>query len=126
MAATHRAAFMSGPGNDLEVTSADVLQVRPNEVLIRNHAITLQPLDTKMLLAGYGPASKLNYPAVLGTSGAGVIQAVGEGVDGLSVGDRVVFDTKAYVDVEQNRRTGTWQEVVACSAKSVAKVRHAD
>ncbi|KAI2480255.1 oxidoreductase domain containing protein [Pyrenophora tritici-repentis] len=122
MAATHRVAFMNGPGKDLEVATSDALQVGPNEVLIRNHAVALQPLDTKMLLAGYGPATKLNYPAVLGTGGAGVIQAVGEDVDGFSVGDSVVFDTKAYVDVEQNRRTGTWQEVVACSAKSVAKI----
>ncbi|RMZ70799.1 alcohol dehydrogenase [Pyrenophora seminiperda CCB06] len=121
MAAIRRVAFMKGPGNGLEVTSADALQARPNEVLIRNHAVALQPLDAKTLLAGYGPAAKLNYPAVLGTSGAGVIQEVGEGVDGLSVGDRVVFDTKAYVDIEENRRTGTWQEVVACDTKSVAK-----
>ncbi|KAE8867256.1 hypothetical protein PTNB73_05350 [Pyrenophora teres f. teres] len=122
MTAIHRAAFMSGPSNDLKVTTANALRVGPNEVLIRNHAVALQPLDTKMLLAGYGPAAKLIYPAVLGTSGAGVIQAVGGDVVGLSVGDRVVFDTKAYVDVEQNRRTGTWQEVVACNTKSVAKI----
>ena len=51
------------------------------------------------------------------------IEALGEGVQGLAIGDRVVFDTTAYVKVSENRRTGTWQQLVACDSKTVAKVR---
>lgn len=122
MATTLRVALISNPGKPLEITDADTLHAGLGEVLIRNHAIALQPLDAKMLIAGYGPAAHLAYPAVLGTSGAGIIEVVGEHVQGLAVGDRVVFDTKAYVDASNNRRTGTWQQLVACDAKTVAKI----
>ncbi|EUC27879.1 hypothetical protein COCCADRAFT_41509 [Bipolaris zeicola 26-R-13] len=124
MANTHCAALLSSPGKPLEITDADTLHAGLGEILIRNHAVALQPLDAKMLIAGYGPAAHLAYPAILGTSGAGIIEAVGEHVQGLAVGDRVVFDTKAYVDASNNRRTGTWQQLVACDAKTVAKIGH--
>ncbi|RAR09013.1 oxidoreductase domain containing protein [Stemphylium lycopersici] len=112
MAASHRAALMSGPGRPLQVTEAKTSHAGAGEVLIRNHAVAIQPLDTKILIAGYGPAAQLNYPAVLGTSGAGIVEKLGEGVQTLAVGDRVVFDTKAYVRVGENQRTGTWQQLV--------------
>lgn len=122
MATNNSAALMSGPGKPLEVAKADPIHAGPGEVLIRNYSIALQPLDAKMLIAGYGPAAQLAYPAVLGTSGAGIIEDVGDQVQGLARGDRVVFDTTAYVNVNENRRTGTWQQLVACDCKTVAKV----
>jgi NADPH:quinone reductase-like Zn-dependent oxidoreductase len=123
MAMMNRAAIFAGPGKALEVANIDVNHPADGEVLIKNYAIALQPLDSKMLVAGYGPAASLKYPAVLGTSAAGVIQEVGAGVTGLSVGDRVVFDTRAYVKSDDNRRQGTWQQLVICDAGTVALVR---
>jgi NADPH:quinone reductase-like Zn-dependent oxidoreductase len=122
MATNYRAAFMTSPGKLLEVALTEVQHPMPGEVLIRNHAVALQPLNTKMLIAGYCPAAHLHYPAVLGSSGAGIIEEVGEGVTSLDIGARVVFDTKAYVKVDENRRTGTWQQLVLCDAMTVAKV----
>ncbi|KAF1844404.1 oxidoreductase domain-containing protein [Cucurbitaria berberidis CBS 394.84] len=122
MATKYRAALMLGPGKQLEVTSIEAAQPGLGEVRIKNFAVALQPLDTKMLIAGYGTATQFKYPAVLGTSGAGTIDALGQDVTGLKVGDRVVFDTKAYVQVDQNRRMGTWQQLVICDAKTVAKI----
>ena len=122
MATNYHAAFMTGPGENLEVAVTKIQHPAPGEVLIKNHAIALQPLDVKMLIAGYGPAALLKNPAVLGSSGAGVIEEVGDGVTGINIGDRVVFDTKAYVEVDENCRTGTWQQLVVCDARTVAKV----
>lgn len=118
----NRAAIMSGPGKGLTVNDVEMSHPATGEVLIRNHAIALQPLDAKMLVVGYGPAASLQYPAVLGTSGAGVIEELGTGVSGFQVGDRVVFDTKAYVKPDENRKQGTWQQLVICDAVTVAKV----
>jgi NADPH:quinone reductase-like Zn-dependent oxidoreductase len=122
MAATFNAAFMTAPGHTLSITAVEAHHARPGEVVIKVQAVALQPLDAKMLIAGYGPASQLDLPAVLGTSGAGLVQELGEGVDDFEVGDRVVFDTAAYVRTNENRRTGTWQQSVVCDAQTVAKV----
>lgn len=113
---------MAGVGKNLEITNVESGHPGSGEIIIRNHAVALQPLDAKILIAGYGPASKLLFPSVLGTSGAGVIEELGAGVLGFTVGDRVVFDTKAYVDTNDNVRTGSWQQSVACDATTVAKV----
>jgi NADPH:quinone reductase-like Zn-dependent oxidoreductase len=80
-------------------------------------------LMAKMLLAGYDGAGAHTYPAVLGSSGAETIEAVGEYVAGIVVGDQVVFDTKVYVDTHVNRREGAWQKLVVVAANTVAKVR---
>lgn len=122
MVTSYRAATLAGPGEKLEVKDAQSAQPGPGQLLVRNHAVALQPLDAKMLLAGYGPAASLQYPAVLGTSGAGIVEAVGEGVSGIEAGDRVVFDTKAYVEPSENRIQGTWQQLVICDARTAAKV----
>jgi NADPH:quinone reductase-like Zn-dependent oxidoreductase len=123
MTITNRAALLPLAGKALNVSDVDVSHPAHGEVLIRNYAVALQPLDAKMLIAGYGPAASLQYPAILGTGGAGVVEELGVGVEGLKVGDRVVFDTKAYVVSEKNRRQGTWQQLVICEAATVAKVR---
>jgi NADPH:quinone reductase-like Zn-dependent oxidoreductase len=122
MSTTNRAAILPAPGKRLEVTNVEASHPGAGEVLIKNHAVALQPLDAKMLIAGYGPAASLQYPAVLGTSGAGVIEELGEGVTSFKVGDRVVFDTKAYVKSGENSKQGTWQQLVTCDATTVAKV----
>ncbi|KAF3039358.1 hypothetical protein E8E12_005991 [Didymella heteroderae] len=117
-----RAAVLTAPCQPLIVKDVETLHPGANEVLIRNHTIAIQPLDAKMLISNYGPAASLNYPAVLGSSGAGVIEEVGSNVSSLQKGDRVVFDTKAYVDPSVNKQQGTWQQLVVCSAGTVAKI----
>lgn len=122
MATTFRTSLLGGPGEKLEVRDVQSTQPALGQILVRNHAVALQPLDAKMLVAGYGPAASLKHPAVLGTSGAGVVEAVGEGVAGIEVGDKVVFDTKAYVEPAENRLQGTWQQLVICDARTTAKI----
>jgi NADPH:quinone reductase-like Zn-dependent oxidoreductase len=120
----NRIAIIPGAGKALEIVSAEVHHPGPGEILVKNEAIAIQPLDAKMLLGGYSGAGSLgNYPAVLGTSGAGTVAVVGEGVSEFTVGDRVVFDTRALVKPETNDREGTWQRFVVVSSKTAAKVR---
>lgn len=120
--ASNLSAILSAPGKVLDIVQRDASEPAPGEVLIKNHAIALQPLDAKMLIGGYGPATTLKYPAVFGTSGSGTVEKLGEGVSGLQVGDRVVFDTTAYVKPEENLSKGTWQQLVVSDASTVAKV----
>ncbi|CAI6336244.1 unnamed protein product [Periconia digitata] len=117
---SNRAARIAEPGKSLELVDVEAPRPRPGQVLIKNHAVAIQPLDVKMLLTGYGP--KLGYPAVLGTTGAGVVEKLGDDVTDLNVGDRVVFDTTAYIAVNNNLRSGTWQKLVIADTKTVAKI----
>ncbi|WP_079478286.1 zinc-binding dehydrogenase [Halobacillus salinus] len=58
------------------------------EVLVEVHAVGLNPVDYKTATNGH-PA--WTYPHILGLDVAGVVQALGEGVEDLHVGDRVVY-----------------------------------
>ncbi|PVI00145.1 putative alcohol dehydrogenase [Periconia macrospinosa] len=116
----NRAARVSGVGKSLEIVDVQAPHPGTGQVLVRNHAVAIQPLDAKMLLTGYGP--KLDYPAVFGTSGAGVIEKLGDGVTAFAVGDRIVFDTRAYVNPNDNLREGTWQKLVIADVKTAAKI----
>ncbi|KAJ4288476.1 hypothetical protein N0V90_011712 [Kalmusia sp. IMI 367209] len=115
----NRVAVIPGPGKALEILKVRANHPGPGEVLVKNEAIAIQPLDAKMLHAGYGGAGAIrDYPAILGTSGAGTVQEVGESVSKLAIGDRVVFDTRALVMPETNNREGTWQESVVIGETS--------
>lgn len=68
-----------------EVTPAEP---KAGEVRIKNHAVGVNFIDIYFRDGLYkAPA----MPTSLGTEGAGVIDAVGEGVTGLRVGDRVAY-----------------------------------
>lgn len=61
----------------------------PGEVLVRLHASGVNPSDVK-LRAGARPGATMEHPRVVPHSdGAGVIEAVGEGVDPARAGERV-------------------------------------
>ncbi len=57
----------------------------PGEVRLRATAIGLNYIDTYHRTGLY----PIDLPAVLGQEGAGVVEALGEGVTGLAIGDRV-------------------------------------
>lgn len=72
----------------LEYVDAEPKAPGPGEVRVRNHAIGLNFIDI-YVRTGLYPAPSL--PSGLGTEGAGVVDAVGTGVDHLKVGDRVAY-----------------------------------
>ena len=60
----------------------------PQQVSVRNQAVGLNFIDTYFRSGLYAPPS---LPSGLGTEGAGVVEAVGEGVEHFKVGDRVAY-----------------------------------
>lgn len=60
------------------------------QVRVRNHAIGLNFIDTYFRSGLYAPPA---LPSGLGTEGAGVVDAIGEGVTRFKVGDRVAYAT---------------------------------
>lgn len=62
---------------------------KDTEILVRLHAAGINPIDTKLRSRGTFYADQM--PAILGCDGAGVVEAVGSGVQRFQVGDEVYF-----------------------------------
>ncbi|MGQ7247738.1 NADPH:quinone reductase [Halomonas sp. V046] len=78
----------TGGSEVLELVDVPATDPGPGEVRIANQAVGLNFIDI-YFRTGLYPAPSL--PAGLGTEGAGVVDAVGDGVTHLEVGDRVAY-----------------------------------
>jgi NADPH:quinone reductase-like Zn-dependent oxidoreductase len=92
----------------------------PGEVLIRVHASALNHLDV-WIRKGLPSVPK---PRILGADGAGVVEALGEGVEGLARGDRVVINPgieapDGAIHVIGEHGDGTNAELIAVPATNV-------
>lgn len=76
---------MWGPGRPFEVTEIDVAAPGPGQVAVDLHSCGVCASDLSLTTAFGQPT-----PVVLGHEGAGVVAAVGDGVDTAAVGDHVV------------------------------------
>ena len=81
-----RAAVLRGQGRDFEVIELDLAPPKAGEVLIKFAAAGLCHSDEHLR---HGDIVA-NFPIVGGHEGAGVIEAVGEGVTRLKPGDHVI------------------------------------
>jgi NADPH:quinone reductase-like Zn-dependent oxidoreductase len=59
------------------------------EVLLRVHAVSLNPIDWKMRSGSAKDRFPLTLPAILGRDVAGLVLQLGEGITGFKEGDRV-------------------------------------
>src|SRR4029079_13631945 len=82
-----RAAVLEEFGRPLEVQEIDLAAPTAGEVLVRLLACRVCHTD---LYTASGADPSGYAPAVLGHEGAGVVEAVGEGVGSLAPGDHVV------------------------------------
>lgn len=73
----------------LTVVETDVAAPAPGEVTLQNRAISVNPFDWKVV-AGIIPIGQ-TFPATPGNESSGVVTAVGEGVDGIGIGDAVIW-----------------------------------
>ena len=71
----------------LEVVDLPEPRPGPGEILIRQEAVGLNFIDTYQR----GGLYPMSLPAVLGNEGAGIVEAVGEGVERFQAGDRVGY-----------------------------------
>jgi NADPH:quinone reductase-like Zn-dependent oxidoreductase len=80
-----------GPAENLAyVTDHPIPEPGPGEVRVRLHAAALNHLD--IWVRNGWPGIKLSYPHILGADGSGTVDALGAGVAGWNVGDRVAID----------------------------------
>ncbi|KAI0366165.1 GroES-like protein [Pilatotrama ljubarskyi] len=77
------------------VDTRPVPKPSPGELLVRNEASGLNPVDWKIQAFG---AIVTKYPAVLGIDAAGVVAATGEGVAQHTLGDKVLYQGSLNID----------------------------
>lgn len=79
----------NGGPDVLDVTALPVPQPGAGELLVRHEAVGLNFIDTYHRSGLY----PVTLPSGIGNEAAGVVEAVGEGVSGFAVGDRVGYFT---------------------------------
>jgi S-(hydroxymethyl)glutathione dehydrogenase/alcohol dehydrogenase len=86
MSMTTRAAICREPRRPWEITDVELDDPRANEVRIRFHAAGLCHSDDHIQKGD----ARMRFPVVGGHEGAGVVEAVGDGVTRVADGDHVV------------------------------------
>jgi NADPH2:quinone reductase len=104
------ATAVGEPEDVLRLEARPIPDPRPGEVRIRVQAAPVHPTDLHILRGRYGFAPA--FPAVLGLESVGVVDALGDGVEQLAVGQRVI--TVGVI--------GTWQQYVVADAGRVIGV----
>ncbi len=98
-----------GGPEELQMVDVAVGEPGPGEIRIRHHAIGLNFIDVYHRTGLY----PLPMPAGIGMEGAGVVEAVGEGVTHLQVGDRAAYASQP---------PGSYSEVRVMPARCVCKL----
>jgi NADPH:quinone reductase-like Zn-dependent oxidoreductase len=113
MAATtlpvNSAAWLPGRLAQLEVKDAPYTRPGDDQIVVRAHAVAVNPLDWITQAAGDLTYRWLSYPTVLGSDVAGEVVEVGRDVTRFTVGDRVIGHAVGS-DKDSNRASeGTFQ-----------------
>ncbi len=93
MTSTMRAVRLNGAGGPevMQVVEVPVPTPGPGQILIRHEAVGLNFIDIYQRSGLY----PLTYPSGLGLEGAGIVEAIGEGVTRFKIGDRAAYGTGA-------------------------------
>lgn len=97
-----RAALLESQPGHLVIDDVTVDKPGPGEVLVRTVAAGLCHSDLHFMEALYPHPC----PAVLGHESAGVVEAIGDGVRGVAVGDHVITCLSAFCGACENCLTG--------------------
>ncbi len=84
------AAYLIGPKQPLQVRSAPYPVPSASEILIRTHAVAINPLEWLKVDMGSFLYSHIKYPFIFGTDCAGEVISVGPNVTRFKKGDRVL------------------------------------
>jgi NADPH:quinone reductase-like Zn-dependent oxidoreductase len=86
-----KAVLLHGYGdvNHLSYEDAPMPEPGGGEVLVKTIAVSINPVDFKLRRGDMKEMMPLKFPAILGRDLSGEVAALGEGVTGLKVGDRV-------------------------------------
>ncbi|CCO30215.1 Zinc-type alcohol dehydrogenase-like protein SA1988 [Rhizoctonia solani AG-1 IB] len=110
----HKAHFVLEKQGKLEIRPRLTPSPQQNQALVKITAAAINPVDWKII--DYGIFVE-RFPAILGTDGAGIIEAVGPEVADFKVGDKVFFQGRYGYDDET-----TFQEKAIVQTDIISKI----
>ena len=116
------AAWSVAPQTKLEVKSAPYPHAREGEIVIKNHAVAINPVDWILQAVGNIMFSWIKYPFILGSDLAGEVVEVGQGVTRFSVGDRVLGHAVGTDKKRNSAAEGSFQEYTVLLAHMAAPI----
>ncbi|KAI4845430.1 zinc-binding dehydrogenase [Aureobasidium sp. EXF-8845] len=118
----NRAAYLVAQGKPLEVREAPYTTPGPNQVVVKNAAVAINPVDWLLpkVVKMFCPQVKL--PFIFGDDCAGTVVEVGEGVKGLKVGDRVLGLAVSFDKRSNKASEGGFQEYTVLRTTLVSKI----
>ena len=119
---TNTAAWLVAKQTKLEVKSAPYPHPHEGEIVVRNHAVAINPLDWVIQVAGNIVFSWIKYPFILGADLSGEVVEVGKGVARFKVGDRVLAHAVGTDKKRNSSAEGTFQEYTVILAHMAAPI----
>ncbi|KAL1796675.1 hypothetical protein ACET3X_005215 [Alternaria dauci] len=114
---SNQAAWIPEAKGQLQVKEAPMPKAGKGEVVIKNHAVAVNPVDWK--IQDYGIFLQ-RYPNICGNDIAGEVYEVGEGVTHVKKGDRVLAHALGLITNDPAH--GGFQLYTSCNALVVSKI----
>ena len=106
---TNAAAWSTGTQKPLEVRKAPYTRPLADELVVKNGAVAINPVDWLKIELGDIMFSWIKYPFVLGYDNAGEVVEVGSSVTRFKVGDRVVGNAVGMNEKTNKSSHGSFQ-----------------
>lgn len=105
----NRAAWLNTKGARLHVQAAPYPSPRENEIVVKNYAAAINPLDWIKQAAGDFVFGWIKYPFILGSDLAGEVVEIGSGVTRFTIGDRVLAHAVGTDPARNSAAEGSFQ-----------------
>lgn len=107
---TNQAAWITQKNaTPLVVKSAPYPTPKANEIVIKNAAVAINPVDWMLQLVGHLGFPWITYPAIFGADMAGEVVEVGSEITRFAVGDRVLAVSTGLDPDRNNHAEGAFQ-----------------
>ncbi|MGD0719423.1 MAG: zinc-binding alcohol dehydrogenase family protein [Roseiarcus sp.] len=107
---SNNALWLKAKRGELALGPAPYSAPRENEIVVRNHAVAVNPVDALTQSVGDLVFPWLKYPAIFGTDVAGEVVEVGTAVTRFRAGDRVVGHAAGTDKTRNNPAEGAFQD----------------
>ncbi len=119
---SNTAAWLVAKHARLEVKPAPHTPPRDNEIVVRNHAVAINPVDWLKQRLGDVMFSWIKYPFVMGSDLAGEVVEVGKSVSRFKAGDRVLGHAVGMDKKRNSSAEGAFQTYTVVLAHLAAPI----